>query len=164
MKTIITIVLVFILGICLAQNDFPNKPGLAVYGELGGKGYLSINTDFSISGNSRLGFGLTYLDYDLDNPNNPEELDSETWLSPGIMYYHLKGRDNHYFELGLGISISPMPWKNYSKNDSATSLHGCIGYRYQNPNGLLFRAGFTPFYRFNWAALPLGGISLGYSW
>ncbi|MDH5475510.1 MAG: hypothetical protein OEX22_07465, partial [Cyclobacteriaceae bacterium] len=103
-------------------------------------------------------------DDELVNELDPKMTDVHPWPSPGIMYYYLLGKESNFFELGAGMSVSPMPWKSYGKNDSATSIHGCIGYRYQKSNGLLFRVGFTPFYRINWAFLPLGGVSLGYSW
>ena len=104
------------------------------------------------------------MDYELVNDIDPEMVDVHTWFSPGLMCYYLPGKGPGFLELGAGISVSPMPWKSYGKNDSATSLHGCIGYRYQKSNGMLFRIGLTPFYRFNWAFLPLVGVSFGYSW
>lgn len=143
-----------------------NKPGFTVYGELLGKGYFSINGDFRINDNHRISVGLTSLDYDIKS-DTPGVSDSYTWLSPGVMYYYLPGTKKSRLELGFGVSISPFPWKEYTSpthEDSPISLHGVIGYRYQKENGLLFRAGFTPFYRIrNWF-LPLVGVSFGYSW
>ncbi len=104
------------------------------------------------------------LDHEFAKATDEAHYPVRTLPTPSIMYLHLFGQERHFFEAGLGLSVSPVPWKEYSKNDSAFSLNGCLGYRLQMPNQFFFRAGFTPFYRVNWAFLPLGGVSLGYSW
>jgi hypothetical protein len=148
---------------CWTQEE--SVMGTAVYLELGGKGFLSVNTDFSIGPKNRLTLGLTLLDHEFAKENESDEnYPTQTLPTPSVMYFHLFGRKNNYFEVGFGASISPVLWREYSDNDSALSLHGSLGYRYQNPNHLFFRVGFTPFYRINWAFLPLIGISIGYSW
>lgn len=138
--------------------------GTAVYIELIGKGFISGNVDLSIGPRSRLTLGLTMLDHEFAKEEYEENYPTRTLPTPSFMYLHLFGQERHYFEAGLGLSVSPVPWRDYSKNDSALSLHGCLGYRLQMPNQFFFRAGFTPFYRINWAFLPLVGVSLGYSW
>ncbi len=142
------------------------KPlGTAVYIELLGKGYISGNVDFSIGPKSRLTLGLTLLDHEFAKEDESDENYPTLALpTPSLMYLHLFGQERHYFEAGLGLSVSPVPWKEYSKNDSIWSLHGCLGYRYHVTDKFFFRAGFTPFYRINWAFLPLAGVSFGYSW
>jgi len=154
------------------QISTENKPGVAVFFELGGKGFYSANIDFRIKNSHRLSIGLTELDYDyFDEAKGYGTQTSH--LSPGIMYYYLKGNKTSYFEFGLGISTSPRLNVNYKYvdpieggeySDHPLSLHGVLGYRYQKQNGLLFRIGFTPFYRPRVWFLPLIGISLGYSW
>lgn len=138
--------------------------GTALYIELVGKGFVSGNVDFSIGSKSRLVLGLTMLDHEFPKETNEENYPTLTLPTPSFMYLHLFGHERHYFEAGFGLSISPVPWKEYSENDSALSLHGCVGYRFQTTDHFFFRAGFTPFYRVNWAFLPLGGVSFGYSW
>jgi len=140
------------------------SPGTAVYIELVGKGFISANVDLSIGPKSRLTLGLTMLDHEFAKKENQENYPTLTLPTPSFMYLHLFGQEKHYFEAGLGISVSPVFWKKYSENDSALSLHGSLGYRYQVSKKFFFRAGFTPFYRINWAFLPLAGVSLGYSW
>ena len=130
--------------------------------EVGGKGYVSANVDWAIGGKRRLIAGLTMLDYEYGERKADGSWNGATLPSPGIMLVRLSGKGPGYFELGAGVSVSPMPWKDFSDDDSAVSLHGVIGYRRQRPDGWLFRAGFTPFYRFNWMPLPLVGLSFGW--
>ena len=147
----------------MAQED--TKPGVAFYVELAGKGFFSGNVDFPIGSNGRLTLGLTMLDHEFAKEDEAdEEYPVQTLPTPSLMYFGLFGSDKHYFEAGIGLSVSPVPWKEYSENDSVLSLHGSLGYRYQKPDAFFFRAGFTPFYRINWAFLPLVGVSFGYSW
>jgi hypothetical protein len=148
--------------ISYAQQD--TELGRAVYVELVGKGFFSANVDLPISNNGRLTLGLTMLDHEFSKEEFEEEYPVQTLPTPSVMYFHLFGKEKHYFEAGFGLSVSPVPWKEYSENDSVLSLHGCLGYRYQKPNAFFFRAGLTPFYRVNWAFLPLVGVSFGYGW
>ena len=145
-----------------AQTE--KAPKTAVYVELLGKGFISGNVDFSLSPKSRLTLGLTILDHEFAKEENEEEYPTLVLPTPGVMYLHLIGEERHFFEAGLGLSVSPVFWKEYSENDSALSLHACLGYRFQASEKFFFRAGFTPFYRVKWAFLPLGGVSFGYSW
>jgi hypothetical protein len=154
------------------QVSTENKPGISAFIELGGKGYYSANIDFRIKNNHRLSIGLTELDYDYYDESKGHGTET-SHLSPGIMYYYLMGKGPSYFELGTGISTSPRlnvnykytePFEGGEYTDHPLSLHGSLVYRYQKQNGLLFRFGFTPFYRPRVWFLPLLGISLGYSW
>lgn len=163
LRTLI-LVLFLILEKTEAFSQEYESPKTAVYIELLGKGFISANVDFVIGPSSRLTLGLTMLDHEFAKEEYEENYPTKTLPTPSIMYLHLYGQERHYFEAGFGVSISPVPWKDYSENDSALSLHGCLGYRLQTPNHFFLRAGFTPFYRINWAFLPLVGVSLGYSW
>lgn len=131
--------------------------------EVGGKGYVSANVDWAIGDGHRLIAGLTMLDYEYGEQKADGEWNGATLPSPGLMLIRLSHKGPHHFELGAGFSVSPAPWKDFSDEDSAFSIHGVIGYRYQRPDGWLFRAGFTPFYRFNWMPLPLIGLSVGHA-
>ena len=163
---LITFIVVLFLALgsigSFAQEN--ESPRTAVYIELLGKGFISGNVDLSIGPRSRLTLGLTMLDHEFEKEEYEENYPTLTLPTPSFMYLHLFGQERHYFEAGLGLSVSPVPWRTYSENDSALSLHGCLGYRFQMSNHFFFRAGFTPFYRINWAFLPLAGVSLGYSW
>ena len=159
---LLSLLLGFLSITCLAQEG--SHPGTAFYVELAGKGFFSGNVDLPIGQKSRLTLGLTLLDHEFTKEDFEEEYPTLTLPTPSIMYLHLFGKEKHYFEAGFGFSISPVPWKEYSENDSVLSLHGCLGYRYQKADAFFFRAGLTPFYRVNWAFLPLAGVSLGYSW
>lgn len=144
------------------EETYPS-PGIAIFGELGGKGYGSGNIEFPIYKNHRLSVGITVMDYDFD-PNVDWYDEEKEYLSPGVMYYYLWGKKRSFFELGAGISIYPRLNSDNYADDGPVTLHGVIGYRYQKKDGLLFRAGFTPFQRINNWFLPLVGVSLGYSW
>lgn len=158
------LILSLILLMVTARSEGQNSLGTAIYVELAGKGFISGNVDLAIGRSSRLTLGLTLLDHEFAKEASEENYPTMTLPTPSVMYLHLFGHERHYFEAGFGLSISPVFWKEYSKNDSAWSLHGCVGYRYQMSHRFFFRAGFTPFYRINWAFLPLAGVSLGYSW
>lgn len=163
-KTIIGVFILMLIYVgCFAQKT--DSQGIAVYIELIGKGFISGNVDLPMGSMGRLTLGLTLLDHEFEKiDENNENYPTLTIPTPSVMYLHLFGQKRHYFEAGLGFSISPVPWKTYSENDSVLSFHGCLGYRYQVPNHFFLRAGITPFYRVNWMFLPLVGVSLGYSW
>ena len=171
MKTIIPFIALYFI-ICLqlpAQDDAAigatnDQVGFTLFGELGGKGFFSINAGFRLNDHHRISVGLTALDYDTQNESSNDELDTHTWPSPGVMYYYLHGSGKSRFELGAGISTSPFLGEDYKPDDSPLSLHAVIGYRYQKKKGLLFRAGLTPFYRPRVWFLPLIGVSFGYNW
>ena len=158
------LILLPLLITSLAFSQESKISGPAVYIELLGKGFISANVDLSIGEKNRLTIGLTMLDHEFAKDVEDEEYPTLTLPTPSVMYLHLFGRERNFFEAGLGFSISPVPWREYSENDSALSLHACLGYRFQVSNHFFFRAGLTPFYRINWAFLPLAGVSLGYSW
>jgi hypothetical protein len=161
-RNFILILLLFVCALSFAQEK--ETPKTAVYIELVGKGFFSANVDFPIGQKSRITLGLTMLDHEFAKEEFETEYPTLTLPTPSFMYLHLFGQERHYFEAGLGFSISPVPWKEYSENDSAVSIHACLGYRYQVSKRFFFRAGLTPFYRIKWAFLPLAGVSLGYSW
>lgn len=141
----------------LEKSGYSN-PGTALYFELIGKGFFSPNIDFRIKDNQRFSIGITLLEYGIGEDDDV----TKYYLSPGIMYYFLTGVGPSHFEVGAGVSTSSQWNEHYS--ESRFSLHGVIGYRYQKKDGLLFRAGFTPFYRVNGVFFPLIGLSFGYSW
>jgi hypothetical protein len=137
-----------------------NKPGTAIFIELGGKGFYSANVEFRIKGKHRISTGLTSLDYEIVD----KEYNLWLWLSPNVMYYYLFGKRNSFFEIGAGMSIYPRWDIEIVYPDSPLTVHGVIGYRYQKKNGFLFRTGFTPLYRIHDEFFPIIGLSLGYSW
>ena len=155
-------------GAAYAQEEIDtDPPRMALYVELVGKGFLSVNVDFRIKDKHRFSIGATSLDYEVVSKNYADEIEPHNWISPGVMYYFLPGEGAHRFELGAGFSCSPFLNRQYDSDfhsDSPISLHGVIGYRYQSKKKFFFRTGFTPFYRPKVWFLPLGGVSLGYSW
>lgn len=179
MKTIVFITLTLFLSIQIYGQEFHDRNlnlstvsqqtdsthedlGVAAYAELIGKGFFSLNVDFPINANHRFSIGLTALDYDIEE-YEVSQVGRGGALTAGLMYYYLKGKRRSFLELGAGVSLFHRLSVDYH-NDSPISLHGVIGYRYQKKDGLLFRVGFTPFYRVNNWFLPLVGFSFGYSW
>ena len=158
------IILCFVLSNLSVYAQEHEPLGTALYFELVGKGFMSANVDFSIGGKTRLTLGLTMLDHEFAKEDMEEEYPVSTLPTPSVMLIQLFGKERHYFEAGVGLSLSPVPWKEYSENDSILSLHGVLGYRYQVSKKFFFRAGLTPFYRINYGFLPLPGLSFGYSW
>ena len=163
-------VILFIISAKSAIAQVEKKiesPRMAVYLELIGKGFGSLNLDFRIHDKHRFSIGATSLDYEVVSKTKEDDIEDHNWITPGVMYYYIPGQGAHRFELGTGISISPFLNRKYDSDfhsDSPISIHGVIGYRYQSKKKFFFRAGFTPFYRLKVWFLPLGGVSLGYSW
>ena len=146
----------------LQPDSLTPKPGIALFVEGIGKGYFSLNADFPLAFHHRVSVGFTQMDYDTEPYENylPGPLGATT---AGLMYYYLYGKRKSFLELGAGFSLFHRWDLDYLK-DSPPTWHGVIGYRYHKKNGMLFRAGFTPFKRVNSWFLPLFGVSLGYSW
>ena len=157
-------VLIWIISNGDAFSQEPDKIVTALYLEIGGKGFFGFNVDFPLAPKSRLTLGLTALDPEFAKRPTETEYPTMALPTPSVMFLQLFGKQRHYFETGVGVSISPVPWKEYSPNDSMLSLHAALGYRYQVSSKFFFRAGVYPFYRINWMFLPLPGVSLGYSW
>ena len=139
-----------------------NKPGIALFIELIGKGYYSANIDFRIINNHRFSVGITSIDYLVYDNSLGNENEVHNFWSPSLMYYSLIGNGSSFLELGAGMSISLNRKWEYLK--TPMNLHGVIGYRRQKENGFLFRAGFTPFIQLPDEFCPLIGFSFGYSW
>jgi hypothetical protein len=139
-----------------------NKPGMAFFIELIGKGYFSANIDFRIKNNHRFSVGIASIDYQVYDNSLGNEIEVYNFWAPSLMYYSLVGNGPSFWELGAGMSISLNQEWEYLK--SPMVLHGVIGYRRQIENGFLFRAGFTPFLQLPDEFWPLIGLSFGYSW
>jgi hypothetical protein len=123
-------------------------PCTSPFVELMGKGFISVNVDFRRSKSYAISLGL-----------QPTE-----GLLPDVMFYYFSGK-RYRMETGGGFSVG------FDKNlkPAAVLFHGVIGYRYQQKDGLFFRAGFTPLYviLFNNKEMsnklyPFVGLSLGY--
>jgi hypothetical protein len=128
------------LAVCLTLSSLrffvqiDENLGTAVYVELLEKGFISGNVDFSIGYKSRLTLGLTMLDHEFAKEENQESYPLLTLPTPSIMYFYLFVHKRHYFEAGIGLSISPVLWREYSENDSALSLHGSLGNASKHPS------------------------------
>jgi len=144
MRKIIYAILCIVLlnTVSRAQEDsIINTPGNAIYFELLGKPFFSLNADFRINRVQRISVGIQPV-YD---------------GIPNVMYYYLNGQKAN-IEIGGGISVILGGGEDFR----GFLVHGVLGYRYQKKNGLLFRAGFTPIIHPK-GILPMVGISFGYS-
>lgn len=150
-----------------SKKDYP---GTAIFLEAGGKGYGSVNVGFKLKDKHRLSLGLSLTPYTV-NDNSTGYGEERPLPTLGFMYYYIKGRNNHFFEVGGGMSSSLRFDLNHTYLDASGeeytsgmfNAHVVIGYRYQKPNGLLFRAGFTPLFQLVEYLLPIVGVSFGYS-
>jgi len=149
-------------------------PGIALFLELFGKPFGSINLDLRINRSSRFSFGIVYYsllsEYEPDSrfsgwskPEDGKYKDVGEYM-PNIMYYYLKGKKNSRLEIGGGFSVRPV-WHKDVNGDFPIAFHGVIGYRYQKKKGFLFRAGLTPSYwpDAGFSPWPWIGISFGFS-
>ncbi len=143
----IVILLIICSQLYSQENESDDLPGSALYLEMGGKFFASLNVDFGINEANRISLGIS--------PVEPD-------IVPSIMYYHLSGNNNR-FEVGGGLGFVVILDREIEREKfKGVVAFGVIGYRYQNKNGFLFRAGFTPLICSD-IFLPLVGISLGYS-
>ena len=117
--------------------------------------------------------GAMYYRTELNYLDNNHSLD----VAVPIEVSYLRGKENHYLELGIGMT----PWyENYisliETPDGTRVKHlailafGRLGYRYQKKDGgIFFKLGFTPMVQFNdkvykykdksvvlWAGLAIG--------
>jgi len=156
------------------QDTVYQEPGTALFWEVFGKPFGSLNMDLRINKSSRFSLGIVFYlliagsegfshfsgwsEYEEGEDKDVSE------LMPNIMYYYLAGEKNHRFEIGGGFSIRPV-WHKDINGDFPLAFHGVIGYRYQKKKGLLFRAGFTPSYwpDAGFAPWPWIAMSFGFS-
>lgn len=133
------------------DEDAINKNfGKSIFLEVGGKGYASANYGFRLKQHSRISLGIGIADFNAD-----------LYPTPAFMYYFLAGKKKSFFELGIGAGFAV--GADFSSGVPLI-YSGVIGYRYQKPGGLLFRAGITPITDgLQSYAFPSLGISIGYS-
>lgn len=182
MKNLIFIILGFSLLPCLihSQNnrmaveddiilEDEGHYGPAVYIELAGRGYLSLNYEFPVLDKSRLSFGLAWNDMEVNIPDEMHE--SFPFLLATCMYSRLFSNEPSFFELGVGGTYAFLDLQHLEipgdlyENEDALGIGAFIGYRYQSPKGFLFRVGFMPSLSIPSSDFwPLGGLSFGYSW
>ena len=156
------------------QDTVYQEPIAALFYEVFGKPFGSLNLDIRIKKSSSVSLGIIFYsvftqtnDYllwvDESKLEDGEEVEVHS-LMPNIMYYYLIGEKNKRFEIGGGFSVRPV-WHEYVNGDFPLAFHGVIGYRYQKRRGLLFRVGLTPSYwpDAGFAPEPWIAISFGYS-
>lgn len=144
-----------------------------VFIEVGGNGmFYSINYDriltYGKTMHTTFRCGFTFMPM-------WEFLDIETILGPIFELNELFGKQDHYFEMGIGISslafITSPPWPNGRRPipEMATYIMPRIGYRLQKRDSkFMFRVGFTPLVFYMWdfddtalGFVPWGGIGVG---
>lgn len=134
-------------------------PTTAVYLELGGKVFYSLNVDFRRKETYAFSVGASYFIED-----GSSDTESQSMLFTSVMGYFLTGK-RHRLELGVGLC----PGFGSSEGLAAMAIYGNVGYRYQKKKGLIFRLAFTPFVGIPVAkddavtVMPWAAVSLGYS-
>ena len=142
------------------QSDFPRN---SVYYELGGTGWSEISLNYErilpLSEKVKFAPGIGFATSHLSYVGGTVSIKNAQLFMP-VQLNFLFGKSRHLFELGYGM---PLAFK-----DKAFGLVGNIyalrlGYRFQPlKKGLLFRISFTPGFA-SIIPVPMGGISLGYS-
>lgn len=94
------------------------------------------------------------------------------------MANYLRGSGNHRAEAGAGFLVGRQRFEpalsDARESSTVVNLTGTLGYRFQRPGGgLVFRAGFTPFYSLSPSDedtaypekgfFPSVGVSFGYA-
>jgi len=170
---------------CIAQDSARALSKNAVYLELGGNGvFYSINYERIIFSQ-----GKAHLSARVGYEFLPRSVfKAITSLSSNVLLAEVDvfcGRENSFFETGLGIIYDTEELIKYTysleESSSAKKYHNTgyfyrIGYRYHAPSGFIFRAAATPFIVFEpryehgqWKRngeiyfYPLAGFTFGYS-
>ena len=140
-----------------------------VFLELGGNSLLwSINYDRMITEkiSVRVGYGSIPIE-----STDEDEFDAVTiTVAPvPIVANYLLGSGNHKLEIGAGILYIMVDGEvdfggaSVSGSGSVTATTGVLGYRYHRATGgFSFRISFTPIMLVG-EMIPMGGLSLGYS-
>jgi len=167
-------------GFVFAQNSITptkdslyNKRARSVYAELLGPGVLySLNYDARfLKKQDGLGMriGISYAENENDC-NNCGIVNTDTFFSIPIQLNYLMGKDNKFFEIGVGLT-----YFNYSGDgliildDAKTNVNKVFGtmtfgYRYQPVNGgLTYRYSINPFFDIKNFKPWWFGFSIGYS-
>ena len=147
--------------------------------ELGGNGvFYSLNYDrmlvvkekWKVAGRAGISYFNDHIFFKETNPRN-------LYTFPLEVSY-LRGKQNHYLELGLGITpgFESYPESSFeNENKPETPFTVRIGYRYQKRQGGFFlKTGFTPFFTIYSKSerqqhnskgnlMPFLGLALGYT-
>jgi len=157
----IPIVLILLVAVMSCPAFSQSKPN-SFYLEVAGSGGLySVNYDRLFTENIGMRIGFTYFSADWFGFFS----DVDILLIPATLNY-LVGSGKHKLELGAGPVFASGSMDFFGSDPvsgSGVGWTGTIGYRYQkNEGGFMWRIGFTPFLG-GGQFVPLGGISLGYS-
>jgi hypothetical protein len=145
-----------LFAITVFNSSFAQKPGMAVFAELGGGGLATINFDSRFSGNSGFGARVGIGGASVNNLGL-------TFVPVGLNY--IVGKNNSsYFEMGAGATFVS---GGDGGSDRFQSSFGFIdlGYRYAPADGgFFFRGTITPLFSLtNKTFWPFwAGISFGY--
>ena len=165
MKRFRHVLVLFFLLLCTnlySQDSIYSKN--AVYCELlGNAGLASLNYE-------RLFTGQTYVRIGYTGWSSSYFGSGTEFFGFPIMINGFTGKKRNHFEVGGGVltgRVKEVDWFDEKKSSPVLKLTFLIGYRYQaKGNGLLFRAGLTPFFSLDDNTLDManlsGGTSIGY--
>ena len=170
----ISIVVLFFSHLLFSQNvPIKQYRKNSVYFELSGNGILipSFNVERLLDKNASFGIRAGYAQELLPNPMFYPHLNTRIFPVPNytipVEIIYLIGKEKHRIEFGIGVTATYYTDEQSIMNENY--LYFCrIGSRYTFHNGILIRIAITPAldrYRliFYEHIIPLGGISLGYS-
>ncbi|HEX6981459.1 MAG TPA: hypothetical protein VF181_01755 [Balneolaceae bacterium] len=134
---------------------------------VGSGGFYSLNYERMVNPKLYVRLGLSYLNTrnaEIQFPDGEVRRSTKAFTVP-IFVGRLIGKNNHYFEVGAGVipNLFLVDEANPAIEDEFFLYGGLIvGYRYQpDTKGIIFRAGFTPWFTFK-EFIPLPGLSIGY--
>lgn len=157
----------FILSIFITGTTCSGQKLIApnsIYLELLGNGIIySINYDRMFSENVGGRIGFTYFPAVSAIFTSTEDI----FVVPLLLNVFVGDGDSR-LELGAGIVYAQATlstiFSDQKEDASGMAETITIGYRYQErTGGLVFRIGFTPFFRFGEGFMPFGGVSVGTS-
>jgi hypothetical protein len=165
-KSLLGIIILFSIQVLAKENDADTSKifsknddwisTTSLYFELGGKLVPSLNLDIRKNENFAICISTGFWKDGIP--------DGQLIFTPSVNAYYLFGNKKR-MEIGGGTG----PFLGTSSGLVSFLIFANIGYRYQKKNGLIFRAGFTPFVAIPvnnkstfWIS-PWAGISIGYS-
>lgn len=159
MKTIKTFFFIFTFFGVMSFSFAQTRSAGSIYLEIGGNALIySINYDRLLSNNFGLRAGA--MAFALSDGSG-----SAAAVATPVLANYFIGDGNGRFELGAGIVFASggIGGGDVGFAGSGVGVTSTIGYRLQPVSGgFLFRIGFTPIY-FSRKFIPMGGLSLGYT-
>lgn len=161
MKKSILFLSLIIVHFALSAQDATKSLSVEAFGAhnvLGGNYDARLKDNFGWG--YRVGIGWSYGSSEIFGIN----VEKNTGVTVPLEVNYLTGRKNHHLELGAGASLGyyhqdlnslvfdlntgDVYEYRHKENKFGYFFFGDIGYRYQRPSGIMFRAGVSPSFNF----------------